>query len=64
MGTRERRSRSQERDLLLSQLFEASGVDSQKMAIAAVGSYGRGELTQDQISISSFSIPIPTRRMN
>lgn len=45
MGTRERRSRSQERDLLLSQLFEASGVDSQKMAIAAVGSYGRGELT-------------------
>lgn len=45
MGTRERRLRSNERDLLISQLFSASGADSEKMAIAAVGSFGRGELT-------------------
>lgn len=44
MGTRERRLRSNERDLLISQLFAASGADSEKMAIAAVGSFGRGEL--------------------
>ena len=45
MGTRERRLRSNERDLLISQLFSASGADGEKMAIAAVGSFGRGELT-------------------
>ena len=44
MGTRERRLRSNERDLLISSLFVASGADSEKMAIAAVGSFGRGEL--------------------
>ena len=44
MGTRERRSRSNERDLLISELFIASGADSEKVAIAAVGSFGRGEL--------------------
>jgi [protein-PII] uridylyltransferase len=36
--------RSNERDLLISSLFVASGADSEKMAIAAVGSFGRGEL--------------------
>lgn len=45
MGTRERRLRSNERDLLLSDLFLASGADSQELAIAAVGSFGRGELS-------------------
>ena len=45
MGTRERRSRSNERDLLISQLFLASGADPEKVAIAAVGSFGRGELS-------------------
>jgi [protein-PII] uridylyltransferase len=44
MGTRERRSRSNESDLLISQLFTASGADSDEVAIAAVGSFGRGEL--------------------
>ncbi|MEO0010480.1 MAG: hypothetical protein RIQ39_69 [Actinomycetota bacterium] len=45
MGTRERRSRSNERDLLISELFISSGADSEKIAIAAVGSFGRGELS-------------------
>ena len=45
MGTRERRSRSNESDLLISQLFTASGADSDEIAIAAVGSFGRGELS-------------------
>jgi len=44
MGTRERRSRSDECDLLLSKLFIDSGADEKAMAIAAVGSFGRGEL--------------------
>jgi len=44
MGTRERRLRSNERDLLISSLFAASGADFEKMAVAAVGSFGRGEL--------------------
>lgn len=44
MGTRERRLRSNESDLLISELFQASGVDSKEVAIAAVGSFGRGEL--------------------
>jgi [protein-PII] uridylyltransferase len=45
MGTRERRLRSNENDLLISQLFQESGADSQEVAIAAVGSFGRGELS-------------------
>jgi [protein-PII] uridylyltransferase len=45
MGTRERRSRSNECDLLISELFTSSGADSEKIAIAAVGSFGRGELS-------------------
>ena len=45
MGTRERRSRSNENDRLISQLFLASGADSREVAIAAVGSFGRGELS-------------------
>jgi [protein-PII] uridylyltransferase len=45
MGTRERRLRSNENDLLISQLFQVSGADSQEVAIAAVGSFGRGELS-------------------
>jgi [protein-PII] uridylyltransferase len=45
MGTRERRLRSNESDLLISELFQVSGADSQEVAIAAVGSFGRGELS-------------------
>ena len=45
MGTRERRLRSNERDLLISELFQSSGADSHEIAIAAVGSFGRGELS-------------------
>ncbi len=45
MGTRERRARSNESDQLISQLFRESGADSSEVAIAAVGSYGRGELS-------------------
>ena len=45
MGTRERRLRSNESDRLISELFLASGADSEEVAIAAVGSFGRGELS-------------------
>ncbi len=45
MGTRERRLRSNENDRLICELFQASGADSQEVAIAAVGSFGRGELS-------------------
>ena len=45
MGTRERRLRSNENDRLISELFLASGADSSEVAIAAVGSFGRGELS-------------------
>ena len=50
MGTRERRSRSNEGDLLLTQLFqstllEVDGANSDDVAIAAVGGFGRGELS-------------------
>ncbi len=45
MGTRERRLRSNERDLLISELFQSSDADSHEIAIAAVGSFGRGELS-------------------
>jgi [protein-PII] uridylyltransferase len=44
MGTRERRLRSNECDLLISELFLARGANSRDLAIAAVGSFGRGEL--------------------
>lgn len=44
MGVRERRLRSSNFDLLLSDLFLNSGASGQSIAIAAVGSYGRGEL--------------------
>jgi [protein-PII] uridylyltransferase len=61
MGTRERRLRSNERDLLISQLFIASGADSEKVAIAAVGSFGRGELAPgsdlDIVILHSGSYP-------
>ena len=45
MGTRERRNRSNEGDLLLSTLFSESGANSDEVAIAAVGGFGRGELS-------------------
>ena len=45
MGTRERRNRSNEGDRLLSTLFEKSGADPLEIAIAAVGGFGRGELS-------------------
>ena len=45
MGTRERRNRSNEGDLLLSSLFTESGANPQEVAIAAVGGFGRGELS-------------------
>ena len=50
MGTRERRIRSNEGDLLLTQLFQSTlleidGADSDDVAIAAVGGFGRGELS-------------------
>ena len=50
MGTRERRVRSNEGDLLLTNLFQSSladihGADSDDVAIAAVGGFGRGELS-------------------
>ncbi len=45
MGTRERRARSNEGDLLLSSLFKESGANADEVAIAAVGGFGRGELS-------------------
>ena len=45
MGTRERRNRSNEGDLLLSSLFTESGANPKEVAIAAVGGFGRGELS-------------------
>ena len=50
MGTRERRIRSNEGDLILANLFqstllEVDGADSDDVAIAAVGGFGRGELS-------------------
>jgi [protein-PII] uridylyltransferase len=50
MGTRERRVRSNEGDLTLRELFQAAllevpGVNSDDVAIAAVGGFGRGELS-------------------
>jgi [protein-PII] uridylyltransferase len=45
MGTRERRTRSNESDLLLSTLFNDSSANPDEVAIAAVGGFGRGELS-------------------
>ena len=45
MGTRERRTRSNESDLLLSSLFNDSSANPDEVAIAAVGGFGRGELS-------------------
>jgi [protein-PII] uridylyltransferase len=50
MGTRERRARSNESDLLLVSLFtsmatEASAQNLEGIALAAVGGFGRGELS-------------------
>jgi [protein-PII] uridylyltransferase len=45
MGTRERRNRSNEGDLLLASLFHESGANPKEVAIAAVGGFGRGELS-------------------
>ena len=45
MGTRERRTRSNEGDLLLSSLFNDSSANPDEVAIAAVGGFGRGELS-------------------
>ncbi len=45
MGTRERRIRSNECDRLISSLYENSGADPLEVAIAAVGGFGRGELS-------------------
>ena len=45
MGTRERRARSNEGDLLLTSLFKESGANVEEVAIAAVGGFGRGELS-------------------
>jgi [protein-PII] uridylyltransferase len=45
MGTRERRARSNEGDLLLSSLFEECSANPHELAIAAVGGFGRGELS-------------------
>jgi [protein-PII] uridylyltransferase len=45
MGTRERRTRSNEGDLLLSTLFNDTSANPDEVAIAAVGGFGRGELS-------------------
>jgi [protein-PII] uridylyltransferase len=45
VGTRERRARSNESDRVLTSLFEKSGANPLEVAIAAVGGFGRGELS-------------------
>jgi len=61
MGTRERRARSIEGDQLLSSLFKESNGNSHEVAIAAVGGFGRGELSPgsdlDIVIIHTGSIP-------
>ena len=44
MGTRERRARSNESDLLLTSLFTQAIEEKEGIALAAVGGFGRGEL--------------------
>ena len=61
MGTRERRNRSNEGDQLLSSLFRDSGANPDDVAIAAVGGFGRGELSPgsdlDIVIIHTGSLP-------
>ena len=61
MGTRERRNRSNEGDLLLSSLFKESKANPHEVAIAAVGGFGRGELSPgsdlDIVIIHTGSLP-------
>ena len=61
MGTRERRLRSNEGDQLLSSLFKESNANPQEVAIAAVGGFGRGELSPgsdlDIVIIHTGSLP-------
>ena len=45
MGTRERRTRSNEGDLLLTSLFKESGANVEEVAIAADGGFVRCELS-------------------
>ena len=45
MSTRERRLRSDKIDASLVNLFDALGATSQGVSLAAVGGYGRGELS-------------------
>ena len=45
MSTRERRERSDKRDLQIARLFLAQGALCSGVSIAAVGGYGRGELS-------------------
>ncbi len=45
MGTRERRARSNESDRVLSELFLSAAKSRDGIALAAVGGYGRGELS-------------------
>ena len=61
MGTRERRNRSNEGDLLLASLFKESGANVEEVAIAAVGGFGRGELSPgsdlDIVILHNGSLP-------
>jgi [protein-PII] uridylyltransferase len=61
MGTRERRTRSNEGDLLLTSLFKESGANVEEVAIAAVGGFGRGELSPgsdlDIVILHNGSLP-------
>lgn len=61
MGTRERRNRSNEGDLLLTSLFKESGANDEEVAIAAVGGFGRGELSPgsdlDIVILHNGSLP-------
>jgi len=61
MGTRERRNRSNEGDLLLTSLFKESGANVEEVAIAAVGGFGRGELSPgsdlDIVIVHNGSLP-------
>ena len=45
MSTRERRERSDRSDSAISALFDSLGVSSKGVSLAAVGGYGRGELS-------------------
>ena len=45
MATRERRERSNESDRFLRSLFTEAANDLSGLALAAVGGYGRGELS-------------------